>query len=457
MRSIAVILFVLGMVNVHAQQNIPNGDFEDWGFTTTQQLAKWMVVGNVSVSNDAHEGSKAIRLENDADEETPGFITTGAFAGDKLMGIPYNEQPLSVRFWSKFDLALGDQAQVACLFYFKGNAIGVQSTLIEGNSADTFQYFSLPITWQVSTNPDSVAIVISSKDLENDTYNGDGYMIVDDFHFASISTRNKEVPNGNFESWTDVKHPHLNSWFTTDEYLRILYGSQLPTPFVKETTDGRSGTKGLELTNQRLGDDIIAGIAFTGVDFESVTDPAFPIDNKWKYLEGYYKYTPSGGDSVYVAATLFSDGIDIGRAVFNTSDMASKYTYFSVEIDYYRSGTPDSASVFVASANAEEPRGETSKLIIDDLQFSDHNASVFDISHNKLTVYPNPFTDHIRFSGIDQMLGATYTLVDMLGNTVATGELTRNLNIDLSESLPGVYVLHLNGKHVNTSKILLKE
>jgi len=119
--------------------------------------------------------------------------------------------------------------------------------------------------------------------------------------------------------------------------------------------------------------------------------------------------------------------------------------------------TPDSAAIFVASSNPDESRGNGTWLLVDDLKFSDKNSSVFDLNLNKLTVYPNPFTNTIHLSGIDQMIGADYSIIDVLGKPIIDGVLERNMTIDLSNQLPGVYVLHISGKHVKTTKILIKE
>ncbi len=443
-------------MGTHAQ-NIPNGDFEDWGFRSSQELQDWTTTGNVALTTDAYTGTKAIRFDNIAKTKSSGFISTGPYIDKNFEKIPYDEQPLSVRFRCKFDLAIGEQAQVASLFYLKGNAIGYQNTLIEGNSADTFQYFSLPITWSISTNPDSVSIVISSKNLGNDQFDGDGYMIVDDFHFASISTRNKALPNGDFEDWNEVKRPHLNSWFTTDEYLFDLFGLEFATPFVQKSTNGRSGSDALELTNQEFGGDIVGGIAFTGARVDDLEKPTFSISNRWKFFEGYYQYSPVNGDTTFIAAILYKNGAVIGSAEFKTDKATTEYTYFALEIDYYTTDIPDSASIILSSCNPDEPRGIGTTLLIDGLQFSDYNAGIFNLSLNKLTVYPNPFSDRIYLSGVEQMIGAQYTLVDVLGNTVKEGILDRNRTIHIAHSLPGVYILHLNGKHVNTSKILVRE
>lgn len=451
-----LLALLVGMI-VNAQKNIPNGNFEDWGVHKTDVLDNWEVSGAVSQSTDAYAGTKSIRLENEFSSKTRGFVTTGPFVGNKLIGVPYNEQPLSMRFRAKYDLALGDQAQVACLFTYKGNTIAFANLTIEGSSNDTFAYFSVPITWQLSTNPDTVAIALSSLNLDASEFNGDGYIIFDDLHFASISTRNKALPNGDFENWSTETRDDLTSWYTSDDYLFDISGFLFPTPLVAQSNKGRSGTKGVELTTKEINNDLIPGMIIVGDNFINVERPTFAMNNRWKYFEGYYQYKPVNGDSAFFAAFLFKSGIPIGGVQFTVDQTVTSYTYFSKEITYYTTVAPDSAVVFITSSNPDESRGNGSWLLLDDIQFSDNNSSVFDINLNKLTVYPNPFTDKIHFTGIDQMIGADFTIVDVLGKPVTSGILTRNLTVDLSDQIPGVYVLHITGKHVNTTKILIKE
>jgi hypothetical protein len=455
-KSINLLLALLVVTTANAQ-NIPNGNFEDWGVHSTEALDDWDVSGNVTSSTDAFAGSKSLRLENTVSNKTRGFITTGPFVGNKLGGVPYDEQPLSVRFRAKYNLALGDKAQVACLFTYRGNTIAYAGLDIEGTSKDTFAYFSIPITWSLSTNPDTVAIAISSLNLESQDFNGDGYFIIDDFHFASISTRNKAVPNGDFEDWTTDTRDDLTSWYTSDDYLLDVSGYQFPNPLVVKSNKGRSGTKAVEMITRKLNDDLVAGIIILGNSLENFDKPAAPVSNRWKYIEGYYQFIPQNGDSAFFAVVLFKSGIPIGGAEFTIDQAAYSYKYFAQELSYFVGLTPDSASVFIASSNPDDSRGDGTWLLLDDLKFSDNNSSVFNLNLNKLTVYPNPFKTEIRLSGIDQMIGADYMVVDVLGKPIVKGNLERNQVIDLSDQISGVYVLHITGKHVKTTKILIKE
>ncbi len=451
------LVFVLALCfSASFGQDIPNGGFETWNQVESTVLDNWSAYGNVKQSTDAYDGTKSIRLENDWLTEIPGFVTTGELVGDDLGKIPYNEQPLSMRFRAKYDLGLGDSAFAAALFYYKGNPIGTASFHIEGNSADTFARFSVPIVWSVSTDPDSVSIVLSSMDLETEEFNDDGYIIFDDFHFATISTRNADVPNFSFESWTTKTEEKPEGWYTTDDLLFDLVEQHLPVPFATKTNKGRSGTSALELTSQEFGGEPTAGIAVSG-GLEGFSGPAVEVSRDWKYIEGYYQYTPDMGDSLFVFVTIYSLGTQVGAALFTTDKPASSYTYFAQEIVYFPGASPDSASIIISTGNFDNSRGIGSKVIIDDLKFTDNNASVFDLDQNKLNVYPNPFSTTVNIDGVDQMIGADYAIVNTVGVTVAEGTLERGMSLDLSENLPGIYILHIKGRYVNTSKILVKE
>ena len=57
-----LLLALLVVTFAFGQQNIPNGNFEDWGVHQTQVVDNWDVSGNVTSSTDAVKGSKALRL-----------------------------------------------------------------------------------------------------------------------------------------------------------------------------------------------------------------------------------------------------------------------------------------------------------------------------------------------------------------------------------------------------------
>ena len=448
---------LMTLASLVGAQNIPNGGFENWSNDTSFNLDSWNIAGSVTRSTDAVEGGVAVRLDNTVNNQSRAFVATAPIGPGGIKGIPYDEAPLSMRFYAKYNLALGDRAQVVAAFTNKGNYIAVTSFLIEGNSADTFTYFSIPIQYQISTLPDSVAILISSIELDSNRVNGDGYLIIDDLHFASISTRNKALPNGKFNSWTEQYTQKLDFWLTTDSYLKQVSGQSFNPPLVRKTTDSHGGQTAVELTSRNIGQDTLPGVIFSGKDPEQFEKPSFPVTQKWKYIEGYYKFDRQNNDSAFVGVGLFKNGVPIGGAQAALVTPQTGWTYFAFELSYLVDITPDSATVMFTNANPDAPRGTGSVLTLDDIQFTNQNLGVFNLFANKLTVYPNPFQDEIHITGLDRLEGARYVVRDATGLEFRSGEVVQDMTIDMRDAGAGIYFLHIEGRHVLTDKILLKE
>ena len=96
-------------------------------------------------------------------------------------------------------------------------------------------------------------------------------------------------------------------------------------------------------------------------------------------------------------------------------------------------------------------------LTLDDIQFTNQNLGVFNLFANKLTVYPNPFQDEIHITGLDRLEGARYVVRDATGREFRSGEVVQDMTIDMRDAGAGIYFLHIEGRHVLTDKILLKE
>ena len=52
---------------------------------------------------------------------------------------------------------------------------------------------------------------------------------------------------------------------------------------------------------------------------------------------------------------------------------------------------------------------------------------------------------------------AEYVVRDATGRTIRTGEIEGDLTIDMRDAGAGVYFLHIEGEHVLTDKIVIKE
>ena len=461
MKKLITLIALALWLNHGVAQKVPNGDFESWLDVKTYSLDQFQTFGTVNRTTDAFDGTFALELKTkydaENDEASVGIVTNSeSFDEDELTGFPYDEVPLSMRFWAKYDVALGDAAQVMALFLLNGDIIGTSSMILEGNTADTFARFSAPIIWGVQTTPDTVVVVMSSHELESDEYNGDATVIIDDLHFATISTRNKELPNRSFENWSETTTEAIDGWFTSDFYLAQ---TGIPAPY-KLVSKEESGVRGnaMKLRSFGLGGEYIAGIALTGAPQDDFDRPAFSVTKSWKYLKGHYKYDNGGSDSAFIAVLMFSSGNQVGFGQFKIGTNQTDFTYFKIPILYPFPVTADSAVVLISSANLENPTNGNSILIVDEVGFTDDAASVENVyTRNKLIAYPLPVQDVLHFTGLDAVNQATYTLASIDGKVVKRGEIVANKLEGLDHLPKGSYVLSIVGKNIIYKQTIIKQ
>jgi len=460
MKHITFIIVLLGSVLFTTAQNIPSGDFESWSKRTKVTLDSFLTGGLVTRSSDAHSGSYAVRMENkrvEGDNDISSIVTNGIPANNGISGgQAYDEAPMSMRFFAKFDLAAGDHADIVAIFKLNGTPIAIANVEVEGNSADTFVRYSIPINWQVSAIPDTLIMLMSSKDLETDTVNGDGYLIVDDIHFVNIGTRKKPLANGDFEHWVESDREVPTGWYTVDDVFEEAAVPGIPQ-LVEKTSNAHGGSSALSLSNAGSGRDVIPGVALTGNSQNDFEKPAFRVSKNWKFIEGWYKYNSDNGDSALVMAGLFTLGVPLAIVRWGTPTSASDWTYFSAKLQYLTNiVTADSATVAVAACNPDAPRGGGSNMVIDDLKFTDHPVGISDIESPTMAVYPTPFRSELHIALPSGVGANAYSIIDIQGKVVAGGMLNGANKIAINEDLAsGAYILRVRGEaHIFEQKII---
>ncbi|MCB9245217.1 MAG: T9SS type A sorting domain-containing protein [Flavobacteriales bacterium] len=461
-RKFSVLIFFAWVALAHVQaQSVPSNGFEEWDDRERVELDDYVIAGLVDRTGDATAGSYAIRLENKRVENGSDLsgIVTNAILDDKSYsgGEPYDEAPLSMRFYAKYELAVGDKAEVISIFLLNGAVLGIANIELEGRS-DTFTRFSVPINWQISAIPDTVVLIISSRDLETDTVAGDGYLIIDDLHYATISRRDRALRNGDFERWTSNERKVPKGWFTVDDVIETS-GNLGIAPLVTQSTEKHGGSYSLKLQNRREFGQLFPGVAATGNDPNDFERPAFPVTRNWKYLEAWYRYNPEGGDSMAIIVGMFRQGIPIGLTLFKSAKVNSEWTYLSVPLSYFTNlVTADSAVLMVGSSNPDAPRGEGSTLFIDDMRFSDSPVGLTEEQFNRIQVYPNPAKELVILKGLENDRVVPYAIYDLQGRFVAKGFSNPQHEIALPPQIgAGIYQLHLFGHQGAISKKLIVE
>jgi hypothetical protein len=445
---LALCLSLLG----HAQ--IPNGSLDNWTTESLLQLDEWNSIGNASLSTDATEGNYSVRLENTLDNGVFGLITNADLQQDLTGGQDYTDIPLTMSFAVKYDLAQGDAAKVLAIFSVQGQPLGLVDYTITGNSGDSFQYINYPIQWATQVKPDTVIVLVSSIDPDNSDFNGDGYLIIDDIKFKNISIEKDSVDNPSFESWSSFEVPHPVDWYTTDRLILDEGGAAVNFESAINPPHRQSGAGAIRLRNFEIDGQLAPGAAVTGNTTLGIDKPTFPVSEKWTYLHGLYKYKPTDGDKALIAATFFANGALIGAAQFRIEDSTSgdDYVYFSAEVQYVAPGTPDSATVILASADLQNPKGDSTKLWVDNLSFTNHTAGLKGLETTAVKVYPNPAQTSISISAQGSL--DKIEVYNQWGQVIYSGQEGR---LDISDWASGAYSIkiHTDDKVLNRKFIKL--
>jgi hypothetical protein len=258
-----------------------------------------------------------------------------------------------------------------------------------------------------------------------------------------------QIPNPSFEQWQTrnfgvVKFEDPRNWMSNNFYFAFTNPDQLP---IKKTTDAHTGTYAVEITNvpdtseSKQGGSLISGnVNFLTQEYNL----KFKLSAKPKSLEAFYKYFPVNNDSFNIEIVVSKNGEYLGSGSFKGVEAKNDYTKLSAEIQYIDETTiPDSASIFIYAGNAMQVI-EGTKLILDDLSFTDAPVSVSRVKNNDLaiSVYPNPAQDKLFFNINNQ--NASVTLMDLNGKIITQNEITKTNNyIDLTGINNGIYLAQI--------------
>lgn len=441
-------------------QNVPNGGFETWDKEDHFLLDEWITYGMAERTTDASSKEYALKLHN-YKNAAGNFVSSSLFNVDWQNGsvdkFPYNGDPLSMVFDTKHILAQGDTGYVFAGFYEKGQYIGQANISLNGSTGDDYVSYSVPIVWySFSRTPDSVFIGIQS-DLKNDT-KGQGFIIIDDFRFENIGQRTVEVNNYDFENWTNLGVVYPNKWMSIDLVSFRDWGAFLRNPSVVETEQPFRGTNSLRIQNFESWTAPDAGFCFTGSTTEESWRPSFPVDKKYKYLQGYYKYNNGGGDTAEVSLNMFIAGNYLADGTIRFVTATDKWQFFSIPINYYLDLKPDSATIRMFSATDGSSKSVTTVFQVDELKFVDELNNTIGIKNeqaNELAVYPNPFTNSIDFMSD----GGTFLILNSNGQLIQKGSLTTGKNnIQLNSYESGLYFLKIqDNNHKQWQQKIIKQ
>ena len=444
--------------------DIPNFNFENWD-TASLLLPDSMdyTAGMLSRVSALCHGNYAIRLENDVISESPGVFLIGesqngqAFSG----GVPFHSRPDTLTGCFNYSVIPNDTALVLLIFKKQGVTISDNLFKIYGNSSGAYVDLKFPISYISYDIPDSVIFAIACTDYRHQTELLSGSFVeVDNIHFSGTS---ESIPNYDFENWTNYNHITLNNWwYSRKDRAGEGMGSNLP---VIISTDPHSGSFAAVIRNIISPQDTISGLMYTG----SENHNNFLVDFKPISLNGFYKFFPQNGDSLFITINLKSGVQQVGTGIFKTGDTANEYTSFSANIKYDNPLIPDSAEIHIQVFDYGKPLG-SSYAVVDDLNFDGFLADVEENPFVKpaspdfeFIIYPNPFSNNavINFTleQPEQVLIRLYHLSGKEAMTILNKKLdagNHEITISASDIEKGFYICIINagGKNYNKKIII---
>jgi hypothetical protein len=189
-------------------------------------------------------------------------------------------------------------------------------------------------------------------------------------------------------------------------------------------------------------------------------------------FQGYYKYSPVGGDSALVQVMLSRynsgagkrDTLSFDRIIIHSA--VPVYTQIDFPLNYLDTlNTPDTLIlVFASSAGVnfqvlDGSHGQVgSTMWVDDLKFVFPTVGVDENKTGNLDIFPNPndgmFTISLP-SEKNYLLKIFNALGALIYNTRSVGK--KQLSIQLENARPGIYYLMMEGdKETKTSKIFIQ-
>ena len=249
--------------------------------------------------------------------------------------------------------------------------------------------------------------------------------------FFIFKANAQNVPNGDFETWTNFGfYDEPDFWNTSDSIaLALSFGSSHSV--TKETVDMHGGSFALKLFPFNSPFGTIPGIASNGrLDYNNLMVIGGTPDNvRHQTLNGWYKFAPVSNDSCTIAVSLYkwngSTQIIVAAGAFGTSVPASVYTPFAINLTYTTLDTPDSMQVSIFSSALGASHVGT-VLLVDDLSFSGVVSGLPEMDDvvNSLNIFPVPASNDLTISlDLKINLRTTFEITDVSGKKMIVHEM----------------------------------
>jgi hypothetical protein len=174
--------------------------------------------------------------------------------------------------------------------------------------------------------------------------------------------------------------------------------------------------------------------------FPGILRSTFPFTQKPDAMEGYFKGNLSTDDTTVILIEFSKDTNVIADGTLYITQSQNSYVKFSVPIDFFGLGAPDSCSITIIGGGFEIDDTLTS-IAVDDLIFT-YPVNIDNITFklsDHLKLYPNPASDILHIACNEPY--STIRIYNTTGQMVAN--YSNETSISLTEFENGIYYLQL--------------
>lgn len=277
-----------------------------------------------------------------------------------------------------------------------------------------------------------------------------------------ISSAWSQVPNGGFESWTNV----LGMFEDPDGYVSDNVEGIPGSVSCEKSTDTHSGDFAVKLITKLNAEGDIQDGGIISASLDLVTfglTIGFPYTERPNTFLGYYKHNPAvvGDSSVIYAeftrgSVIAGDFELVGTATFSTIATVSEWTLFEADIFWLLAGNPDTA--IIAGQASYGTLG--SIFFLDDLAFDIEGIGVqFLNGDNNIIVYPNPANEIIHVATGTNIVNAYCVFTNLEGKLIETKKINsieETISTEhLSEGIYFLQVFNSDGALLSSDKVIV--
>ncbi len=453
------LLFVLlffSLIKVFPQ-SIPNSNFEQWTLqtmfeqpehylTSNPQMLMMGLLPNCTKETDCFSGQYAVKIETVTNgQDTINGILLIGMPGNQTIdgGYPFAARPDTLIVHLKYNILPDDTAHLIFFFKNSGAIMGTTGINLLGQQLN-YASFKLPVNWIMPGNADSVAVLISSSNLDSPGVPG-SYIYIDDIQLTGSVI---PFPNGGFENWIAENSEEPDHWKT-------LNYAKTTIPSVTKVTDNYNGTYALKLETIETIWGQTLGYITNGYIGNNGPEGGVPVNNNPAQLTGYYKYLPNGPDTaVAIAFTSRYDALLDSTIILEMIAIklipTPVYAPFEINLNYNSFPFADTINVSFASSNLLDSGayiGLGSILFIDSLNINYLPLFINNISQeNEFEFYPNPAHDFLILKSKNNLMNSEILIYNSLGQVVLSKLVKEKIDeiyMDVSKLLNGTYFIEV--------------